>query len=54
MRILNAHLRKATFCRDMNTLLRPDLGQFDVDAAADLVRPRFVGAFFPNFEVRRP
>jgi hypothetical protein len=39
--LLDARLRKAAFRRDMDTLLRPGLPKFDVDAAAVLVRAAY-------------
>jgi predicted nucleotidyltransferase component of viral defense system len=40
--LLDARLRKAAFRRDMDTLLRPGLPKFDVDAAAVLVREAYL------------
>ena len=39
---LNEGLRVAAFRNDMKTLLRPDLGHYDIDAAAQLVRDRYL------------
>lgn len=39
--LLDARLRKAAFRRDMDTLLRPGLPKFDVDAAATSVREAY-------------
>lgn len=40
--LLDARLRKESFRHDMDTLLRPDLPRFDVDAAAVIVREAFL------------
>jgi len=39
--LLSIRLKDQTFRRDMETLLRPDLGKFDVDAAANVVREEY-------------
>lgn len=39
--LLDARLRKAAFRRDMDTLLRPGLPKFDVDASAAVVREAY-------------
>jgi len=39
--VLDGKLRKPSFCRDMNTLLRPGLPKFDPHAAAVTVRETF-------------
>lgn len=38
---LDERLRKQAFRRDMDTLLRPGLRKFDVDAAAAVVREAY-------------
>ena len=40
--LLDARLRKEGFRRDMDTLLRPDLPKFDVDAGATVVRNAYL------------
>ena len=40
--LLDQRLRNAAFRQDMDTLLRPDLPKFDVDAAASTVRREFL------------
>ena len=44
---LDARLRKQAFRRDMDTLLRPGLPKFDVDAAAAVVREAFFNHLKP-------
>jgi len=39
--LLDARLRKASFRRDMDTLLRPGLPNFDVDEGAEIVREAY-------------
>jgi predicted nucleotidyltransferase component of viral defense system len=40
--LLDQRVRNAPFRQDMDTLLRPDLPKFDVDAAASTVRREFL------------
>jgi predicted nucleotidyltransferase component of viral defense system len=40
--LLAARLRDRNFCGDMETLLRPGLPKFDVDAAAEVVRSAYL------------
>ncbi len=39
--LLRERLRNPAFRKDMDTLLRPNFGRYDIDAAAELVRVRY-------------
>jgi len=39
--LLRERLRNPAFRKDMDTLLRPNFGRYDIDAAAELVRERY-------------